>query len=182
MEGLAAISLAGNIVQFVDFACELLSNCRSLYRSANGYLSVNAEIALITTDLRALVAKWRYARNSGAAGESTCLTQAQSEEQKAFESICDGAEDVAKEIIARLESLKMEGNKSCIQETTGQQTTKRRKLDVKETIKKAVKSLWTKEEIKELVKRLGAFKDALQTRVIVSLRWVYTREYLLSDF
>jgi hypothetical protein len=167
MEALAAISLAGNILQFVDFARVLLSNCVSLYRSRNGCLSVNAELELITTDLRALVSKWRYARITGSADELVCLTQAQSEEQKAFESICEGAEDIAKEIISKLESLKVKG----------------RKGDLKETVKKAVKSLWTEGEIDVLVGRLAAFKEALQTRVILNLRYVRDRAYLQnSDF
>jgi len=172
MEALAAVSLAGNIIQFVEFAHKLLSSCESLYHSKSGRLAVNAELELITTDLRALIPKWRNARTSGSVGDLTCLTQAQSEDQKRFESICDGAEDIAREIITRLESLKMKGKKFHILDAIGWQTMKGRKGEVKETIKMAVKSLWTKEELDGLVERLMGFKQALQTGVIFKLRCV----------
>ena len=41
LEGLAALGLASNIVQFVDFGCRLFSQSKELYRSSSG-LSVEA--------------------------------------------------------------------------------------------------------------------------------------------
>ncbi len=57
MDPLTALSLAGTIVQFVDFGCKLLAKGRELYKSSTGVLTVNEELELTTTDLRALIEK-----------------------------------------------------------------------------------------------------------------------------
>jgi len=59
MDPLTALSLAGNVVQFVDFGCQLLSHSRELYRSPRGSLAADDEIHLVTVDLRALILKLR---------------------------------------------------------------------------------------------------------------------------
>lgn len=55
-DSLSAISLAGNIIQFVDFGVKLLPGAVRISRSPSGALPINEEIELITSDLQALVA------------------------------------------------------------------------------------------------------------------------------
>ena len=59
MDSLTALSLAGNVVQFVDFGNKLLSQSRELYRSTQGSLAADDELHLVTADLSALILKLR---------------------------------------------------------------------------------------------------------------------------
>ena len=54
LESLAALSLAGNIVQFIDFGCRLFSKSRELYASSDGVLAENVELENIANSLNAL--------------------------------------------------------------------------------------------------------------------------------
>jgi hypothetical protein len=87
MDPLTALSLAGNIIQFVEFGCRLLSTGKKLYRSSAGSLTVNNEIELITTDLSFLVTKLEQNRTDG---------------PNNFQNICDEAASVATEILKKL--------------------------------------------------------------------------------
>jgi hypothetical protein len=57
MDPLSALSLAGSIVQFVDFGIKLLSGAGELYRSHTGTLKINDQIELTTNDLKAVIIK-----------------------------------------------------------------------------------------------------------------------------
>jgi hypothetical protein len=62
MDPLSALSLAGTVVQFVEFGGKLLKEGRELYRSTTGSLTVNDELELVVVDLQALVAKLKLRR------------------------------------------------------------------------------------------------------------------------
>ena len=51
MEALAAVGLAGNIVQFISFASETLSKSREIYLSASGTTEEYMDLKLISQDL-----------------------------------------------------------------------------------------------------------------------------------
>jgi hypothetical protein len=69
MDALSALSLAGNIIQFIDFGSRLLSNARELYKSSVGSLATHDEIVLITTDLKTLIKKLRLSMCDGPGSE-----------------------------------------------------------------------------------------------------------------
>ncbi|KAF8862787.1 hypothetical protein BDZ45DRAFT_183438 [Acephala macrosclerotiorum] len=54
LDPFSALGLASNIVQFVDFASELVSGSVELYRSADGTSKRNVELASITSDLKSI--------------------------------------------------------------------------------------------------------------------------------
>lgn len=54
IEALAAIGLAGNVVQFADFASQLVKAGRELYKSANSTTVKNEELELLARHLRDL--------------------------------------------------------------------------------------------------------------------------------
>ncbi|OCK79902.1 hypothetical protein K432DRAFT_354034 [Lepidopterella palustris CBS 459.81] len=54
LDPLSALGLAGNIVQFVDFACKLIAETRELYYSESGLSSKAETLDTITQDLRRL--------------------------------------------------------------------------------------------------------------------------------
>ena len=54
LEGLAALSVASNIAQFVEFGCRFFSQSKELYRSSNGLADEAAELENITQSLSRL--------------------------------------------------------------------------------------------------------------------------------
>jgi hypothetical protein len=86
MDPLSALSLAGNIVQFVDFGLKLLSGAVELYKSPSGTLAAHHELELVTTDLSALVIKLRQSFDQGGgirSADQDAVTQ-----RRSFEQIC----------------------------------------------------------------------------------------------
>lgn len=152
MDPLTALSLAGTIVQFVDFGCRLLAEGKELYRSTTGILTVNEELELATTDLRALIDKVQKSfKRSSSSGSHTKENQ---EDHQRFESLCREAATVAEELIVRLEKLKVKNSKN-------------RQW---QSLKQVIRGAWKKGEVTSLTMRLSTLKDALETHVLFSLR------------
>jgi hypothetical protein len=146
MEALTAFSLAGTVLEFARFGIDLLSNGRELYKSSHGALSANEQLELATADLRGLLVKLRARGRPPAASEDN-------EDQKNFQRILCCAEKTAKVLVERLEGLKVKGIEG-------------RKW---ESVRKALKSALTKDDIDSLTKRLEGYKDAVKTNVLFSI-------------
>ena len=152
MDPLTALSLAGTIVQFVDFGFRLLAEGKELYKSTKGILSVNEELELATTDLRALINKVQKSFNKPSSSASH--SEENEEDQQRFESLCRKAAKIAEELIKRLEKLKLRECKS-------------RQW---ESFKQVIRGAWTKDELISLTKRLSELRKALDARVLFSIR------------
>ena len=140
IEVLAAIALAGNILEFSRLGISLLHDTHELYKSAKGSLSVNDQLELITIDLEAFVAKLQET-NPGASIETS------------FQVLLTETQCVAKELLDRLEGLKSKDSRG-------------KKW---ESFRKAIKGAWTKDEIEELTKKLSRFKDAVESHIMHSI-------------
>jgi hypothetical protein len=99
MDPLTAFSLAGTIIQFVDYGTKILRGSKGLYDSASGASVVNDEIETRTKDLLDLVIKLRRPLSL----ESTSADYAT---YTALRELCNGCRKVADELIARLQRLK----------------------------------------------------------------------------
>ena len=152
MDPLSALSLAGNVIQFVDFGSKLLGKAGELYRSPVGSLAIHDELLLITTDLQALVATLRQSIPSLNSIDSS--DQTHNDSWSSFRKICDEAAKVADELVARLSRLTIKDGKY-------------RKL---RSIQQAVESLWSEKEITVLLQRLSGLREALESRIIFSIR------------
>jgi hypothetical protein len=151
MDPLSALSLAGTIVQFVDFGCKLFTEGRELYKSSTGQLSANEETEMVIIDLQRLMEKLRQPPTTGLAGP---CTEDEHVQQKSCEKICDRAISIAEEIISRLEKLMVKGSTH-------------RML---KSIQKVVKSAWSRAEISGLMARIQGLKATLETQVLFSIR------------
>ena len=150
MDPLTALSLAGNVIQFVEFGTRLLSRAAELYRSTVGPLSVHDEIALVTADLQGLIVRLR---------QQACeygMNAQDGDQWERFRKICDEAANVADELVSRIGRLKVKGGKH-------------RKI---QSIQQAIRTLWSEDEITRLQVRLSALKEALKDRVLLSIRSV----------
>jgi hypothetical protein len=122
MDPLTALSLAGNIIQFVEFGSRLLSTAEELYHSSQGSL------------VRTLIAKLR--KSCPASTIQTEPVQKDGNSLDGLKSICDQSASVADELVTKLESLKLKDD-----DEYGQKQAKYRKL---KSVKTTVKSLCAK--------------------------------------
>jgi hypothetical protein len=134
MDPLTAVSLAGNIVQFVDFASKLISGARTLY---NGEAAENVEIQTLTKDIRTLAEKTRPPDNPQRLLEENDVT---------LKILSDQCIALSDELLSMLQSLK----------TTSEH-------NVLESFYRALKSEWKRKDIKALQQRLDRVSIQLGT-------------------
>lgn len=154
MDPLSALSLAGNIIQFVDFGTRLFAEGQELYKSEAGRLKADEELELVINDLSALVRKIQKAVPPNAPDMSQAISDEDKEQLTTFENICHETVKVAKEILTKLGKLKVEGTKG------------KRKWQVFHQI---ILRTWTKDEVDGLLKRLSTLETALEMRIIFSI-------------
>jgi hypothetical protein len=146
LDPMTALSLAANVVQFVDFAGKIVSKGRRIYLSENGALPKNLELEVVTNDLLRLA---QSLRNDGLS------TGTLNDEEKSLQAMSDECSKIAEELLRRLEKLKI-------------------KSDAKQrgwkSLRQALKSVWNKEELDELSERLLQFRDQLQFHILVSMK------------
>jgi hypothetical protein len=148
MDPLTALSLAGTIVQFVDFGRTLITDARDLYTSSSRTLTAIEELELVAADLQVLVLKLRKSFCSADANVS--FFESGTEKQKGFENICNNAAKLAEDLIAKLDKLKVKSfeNKKWA------------------SIRQAVNTVFSKDEINTMTKRLSCLKEALELRIL----------------
>jgi len=150
MDPLTALSVAGTVVQFVDFSCKLISASRQLYTKSE--LDVHGQAASATNDILDYTIKLR--RTLRAPGGSAILT----EDELLLESICKGCDDLARDLLVRLDKLKVP------------QKNKKGKAIIWSTLTAAFQSMWTGEDLLAIQDRLKEYRRQIDSRVIRSLR------------
>lgn len=147
MDPLTALSVAGCIVQFVDFAWKVVSKGNKIYRSNDGSTAENSDLEVVTTDLILLQAKIkRTAPARDDADESTT-------QDAGLEKLVTASKELAETLLRRLNMAKAQG-----------------RYRRWKSLRQALKSVCTKDEIDTMAKRLSAFREELQTHILVSLR------------
>ena len=140
LDPLTAIVLVGNIVQFVDFGLKIFSKARQVHKSSTGTLPEEVDIERIAADLIELTTSLQ-------AAESLALGDT------ALENLCVACNEVANELLTVLGKLNASGT-----------PTKWK------SVRKALRSIWSKEKMRELEKRLACFRAELTFRIVVDLR------------
>jgi hypothetical protein len=138
MDPLTAVSLAGTVIQFVDFTAKVVSKSTELYRSGSGTLVENANIETTAADLKKLNAQLKQ---TTAVGDPD------------LKALCQACSDVADQLLAALTKVRVN--------STGQKW---------QSLRKALRSIWSKEEITQLEQRLASFRSELNLRVTVGMR------------
>jgi hypothetical protein len=159
LDPMTALSLAGNVIQFVDFGIEVLSATGSLYGSVGGALDFNEELELVTTDLAAVCQLM--------GGRSATTSE------RALRDLCKGCNDVANELLTQLNKLKVspdapdppDGKKPILSRF-------QKEKKVLRSFHQAIRSIWKEEEIEKLVKRLSSFRDEIQMRIVLGFRYL----------
>ena len=137
LEGLAALSLAGNVIQFIDFGCRLFSKSRELYRSSDGDLAENVELEDIANSLITL---------SERLTDGSAQMSLQSEDHVSLVSLTKNCTSVASELLRTLDELKVKEPQK-----------KWRSFRV------ALKRIWSSKKIEDMSKRLDTYSTQLNT-------------------
>jgi hypothetical protein len=98
LDPFAALGLAGNIVQFVDFLVKLLSESRVLYQSTAGASDENVVFQKIAQHLQSL------------ASNLTTSSVTPRQVPRELKDIAGSCQDVASELLQALERLKVTGS------------------------------------------------------------------------
>jgi hypothetical protein len=150
MDPLTAFSLAGTIIQFIDFSSKILGGARHVYKSASGELSANEEMRVITLDIRAMVSKLQSRVQPNTAIRVTPV-------EEPLCSICDRVELVATELLDKLELLQVGG---------GVKGPRR----AWKSLNQAIRSAWNREELQALLEKLKTLKHMLESVVMMGFR------------
>jgi len=143
-EGLAAIGLAGNIVQFVSFAFVLVSKAKELHHSASGALEENVDLTIISRDIRFL-------------SSNIAVTGGSSQQLSAIAHRCDTvAEELQLAIAQLLPKQHALGS--------GNVSTKWR------SFRTALKCVWKKADIEEMKRRLESLRDQVTMHMVSDTR------------
>ena len=143
MDPLTAFSLACGVIQVVDFSIKALSKCKEIYQE--GSLSDCKELESMTKHLIDVRAKLDLpnSKQGVQASDATLL------------ELAGHCSETADQLVSKLHSLKLDGPH------------KRR-----QAVLKAVRFLWERGEIQEIQKRLDGYRNALDSQVLVDLRYV----------
>jgi hypothetical protein len=149
LDPLTALSLAGNIVQFVDFGTKLLAKGHELYKSTDGVSVGHTELGIIAKDLQEINGHLKKP------APQVIQSRTATESEVALRKLSEQCSGVAGELIDALEKLKVQG------------TSNRRW----KSFRQALKGLMKREELDAITTRLQRFRDELNLHILVSMRY-----------
>ena len=140
MDPVAALGLAGNIVQFVNFSCKVLQDGKILYKSTTGASAENDVLEVICRDLIDLDNALTAPSAPGAIPDS-------------MRSLASRCKEVAAELLGILDKIRV-----------------REPRQKWKSFVQALRSVWRKEQIEELLKRMERLRNETQNRLQLMLR------------
>jgi molecular chaperone GrpE (heat shock protein) len=146
LDPLTALSLAGNIAQFVDFSGRIISRTRELTKSSHRTTQEAYNAEILIRDLVSITEQVKDGARSASASSPA-------EEDKALEALCDGCIILSERMIKRLEKLKLE-------EGAGK----------RQAFLHALKSVWSQRELESEESQLATYRSQLEFRVLTSFR------------
>lgn len=105
MEALAAVGLAGNIVQFIDFSCKLFGQANSIYHSRSGATKDALDLETITESLVKLTTHLENNLN----GQYNRRYQ---DAQRNLQPLAKDCSNIAKELVTILQSVRAKSTNS----------------------------------------------------------------------
>ena len=143
MDPLSAISLAGSIAQFLNYATKLVSKGHALYKSSEGALAENLDLEVVANNLIdvnfRVVQSYSRIPSTSSSNATTSLI-----DQQSLRSIAESCDNVAKQLLDILQKLKVQGP---------HRTWK--------SVRQAIKSVWNKAHIDELRGRMEGYREQM---------------------
>ncbi|PMD28842.1 hypothetical protein L207DRAFT_574642 [Hyaloscypha variabilis F] len=151
-EAIAALSLAGTIVQFIDFGGKVLFGGLKLYKNRLGSsaLSEMKDTKIITESLQRLIEKLNQPlEESGPANEGSKLSQTEID----LRDLAAHCSDIAKELLRAIAKVELQG--------------KRGKWD---SLRAALKHVLAEERIEKIRQRLDNFRQEVIMHILACFR------------
>ncbi|KAI3327824.1 hypothetical protein HD806DRAFT_335790 [Xylariaceae sp. AK1471] len=145
MEALAAVALAGNVAQFLEFSITAVSKTAELLRSADGTLKEMAEVKHIVDAVKQSFESIRAPNDMHGNGVGL---------DKTLKTLTENCLAVSDEIMAIVDGLKLKDPGAGIMQGAA----------------KVTKSLSKKSKLKELSERLYALRDQVSAHLIILIR------------
>jgi hypothetical protein len=166
LDPFTALSVAASVVQFVDFARTIVSKGKELYNSPGGALRENEETETVTMRLHVLSQKLKETfqdatrtpqrpANVSAQLDRQDRQRLEVQEYPGLPDICNECAAVSAELIKHLRDLKV---------PKGQEHRQWK------SFRHALKSVWSKNGVDEMARRLSHLRQELDTHVLVLLR------------
>lgn len=149
LDPLTALGIAANVVQFIDFTLRIIAKSNDIHQSASGSLVEHDDLSKVTLDLSALSKKLQDALTM------TATTANLTPDEQALHHLSTGCFEASQELMQALQKLQSSG-----------------KLGRFRSFRQALKTVWSKDEIKQLERRVGMYKEELTFRIVVGLRFV----------
>ncbi|KAL3443588.1 hypothetical protein BJX65DRAFT_311748 [Aspergillus insuetus] len=140
MEPLTAVSLAGTILQFIDFSSKLVAGTYEVYRSASGATAENEDITTVISDLKEVTS------------ELDVDIPGRGKHEKALKALATKCADLSGQLLAVLEKLKTPG-----------------KTSAWKSIRVKWSSMRKSDEIQRIERRLGEYRSEILVRLGVML-------------
>jgi hypothetical protein len=161
LDPFSAISLAGNIIKFVDFTTKLVDKGQEIYHSGDGALIENLELETIIRNLTGLLSQLSKPFRDAPTTPSSS-NDAEESKDLALKTLSESCVSVAKDLIDTLEGIKINGS--------------HRKW---RSVRQALKTSRSNEKIESLVRRISRYRDELSFHLILVLRLVILGTCLL---
>ena len=149
MDPLSGLSVASNIIQFIEFGTKIVSKSYKIYRSVDGTLEENSDLEVVTSDLLVLQSKLQHIPQSSQSQPILINDTA------AFKRLSDACADLAGKLLQKMNAVKAQG-----------------RFRKWKSLRQALKSVWSKDGIQEIAGRLQGYRDELSLRLLVTLKCV----------
>jgi hypothetical protein len=173
MDPMTSLSLCANLIEVLNFSIKLVTKGVHIYKAADGALAENYDTEVLAIDLQnsnATLTQYLYGsetKSKSIISASSTITLVESspalvpsdpdENDQELIDLCEACNKIAQELVAKLSRLKV------------QPGTRHREW---KSARQALKSVWSKGEIDAVAARLKQYRDQLNTRILVSLRFV----------
>jgi hypothetical protein len=151
MEATAALGVAANVLQFLDFGQKLYSTSLEIHRAANGATNANAESETLLRDFIATIDT--LTRDLKQYRLTLTVISPQVAQAGSLQDVVEKCRALANDLLGRFQKLRPEGKRS------------RWKSWVK-----GVECMWRGRELQDLQSRLARYRSELEWHVLISLR------------
>ena len=138
LEALAAVGLASNIAQFIDFSCKIFETSKAVHRSSDGRSQAHEDIIVISQHLRSLCAGLVKSRNESKVGTKNIS------HDDALYALAEKCEKAANALMVAIENLKAKNPQSR-----------------RSSFHAALKTIWSAEEIDAMMERLKQYRSEI---------------------
>jgi hypothetical protein len=155
MEALAALGIASNAVQFLEFATKLCVTSIEIYQGADGASTSNAQAEVLLKSFIETIDEVSSNLGQYCVALNVASKEASRRGEVQISSIISDCQAIADELLRRFDKLKSNG-----------------KPGKWKSFVSGVKCMWKKQELEELQGRLKQNRDELEWRVLLSLRYL----------